>query len=148
MVQKARQPVAPVKVENWEAFLHASEALQKEIRERAAALKKGPAGNQPAELASLRMTNRARGMIEKGSPGSALELLERSISMYKGNGYAYMFLAYVHHLQGRSARGAEFLSSARRYLPPDPRVHGELEGLSRSIKSNTESRAPSSRARS
>ncbi|HYC54462.1 MAG TPA: tetratricopeptide repeat protein [Candidatus Binatia bacterium] len=144
-MQKAKVPVAPVRVENWEAFLHANDALLKEIKQRAGALKKGPAGNEPAELASLRMTNRARGMIEKGSPGSALELLERSISMYKGNGYAYMFLAYVHHLQGRSARGAEFLSSARRYLPDDPRVHGELEGLSRSIKSNTESRAPATR---
>ncbi len=119
---------------DWEAFTRTRRSLGGEIDRRAKALRSGAVGNLAAELASLRMSAKAPALIDKGSLDGAVELLERAVSMYGGNGYAYLFLAYVHHVEGHPDRAAGFLSSARRYLPSDKGVRGEAEGLARSIR--------------
>lgn len=118
---------------DWESFSRTREYLDKEIGRRAKALRQGAVGNLAAELASLRMSAKAPALIDKGSLDAAIELLERAVSMYGGNGFAYLFLAYVHHVEGDPGRASGFLSSARRYLPADKGVRGETEGLGRSI---------------
>ncbi|MBI5504824.1 MAG: tetratricopeptide repeat protein [Deltaproteobacteria bacterium] len=121
---------------DWEAFERTRRSLGAEIDRRAKALRGGAVGNLAAELASLRMSAKAPVLIDKGSLDGAVELLERAVSMYGGNGYAYLFLAYVHHVEGRPDQAAGFLSSARRYLPADKGVRGETEGLARSIRAS------------
>lgn len=121
---------------DWEAFERTRRSLRGAIDRRAKALRGGAVGNLAAELASLRMSAKAPALIDKGSLDGAVELLERAVSMYGGNGYAYLFLAYVHHVEGRPDRAAGFLSSARRYLPADKGVRGEVEGLARSIRAS------------
>ena len=118
---------------DWESFSRTREFLGKEIDRRAKALRQGAMGNLAAELASLRMSAKAPALIDKGSLDGAVDLLERAVSMYGGNGYAYLFLAYVQHVKGDTGRATGFLSSARRYLPADKGVRGEVEGLARSI---------------
>ncbi len=121
---------------DWEAFANTRRMLGAEIVRRAAILHERAVGNLGAELASLRMSAKAPELIDKGSMDGALELLERALSMYAGNGYAYLFLAYVHHVEGRPDRATGFIGSARRYLPADKGVRGEVEGLARSIRAS------------
>ncbi len=119
---------------DWASFRQTGAALRSEISRRAAALREGPIGNRAVELASLRLAASGRDLIDAGSLGGALAALERAVSLYGGNGYAYLWLAYVHHVQGRSERAAEFAASAGRYLPRDQKVRAELAGLTQSIR--------------
>jgi tetratricopeptide (TPR) repeat protein len=97
-------------------------------------MRKGPVGNRGAELASLRLAASARDLIDAGSLDGAAEALGRALSLYGANGYAYLYLAYVRHVQGRGQQAAEFAASARRYLPRDEAVQAELEALTASIR--------------
>lgn len=119
---------------DWESFSQSGVALRAEIDERADAMNAGPIGSRGVELASLRLAASGRDLIDAGSLDGALEALQRAISLYGRNGYAYLFLAYVHHVQGRGAQAAEFAASAGRYLPQDAGVRAELEGLTTSIR--------------
>lgn len=130
---KAGEPeVAPA--QDWESFAKSGAALRTDIAARAESMKKGPIGNRGVQLASLRLAASGRDLIDAGSLDGALEALQRAVSLYGGNGYAYLYLAYVHHVQGHGEQAAEFAASARRYLPRDEAVRAELEGLTRSIR--------------
>ena len=130
---KAGEPrVAPAR--DWESFAKTGAALRAEIARRAEAMKKGPIGNRGVELASFRLAASGRDLIDAGSLDGALEALQRAVSLYGGNGYAYLYLAYVHHVQGHGEQAAEFAAGARRYLPGDEAVQAELEGLVASIR--------------
>lgn len=111
------------------SFPAAGAALQREIDRRASELKQGPVGNRAVELASLRLAASGRELIDAGSPGGALEALERAVSLWGENGYACLYLAHVYGMQGRRKRAAEFAAFAGRYLPADTEVRAELEGL-------------------
>ncbi len=126
---------------NWESFTKTGDALHAEIERRAAALKSGPVGNRAVELASFRLAASGHELIQAGSLDGALEALERAVSLYGGNGYAYLYLAYVHHLDGRQDQAREFAASARRYLPRDEGVRAELEGLGQAIGAGAASAA-------
>ena len=126
----AKAPVA----KDWESFKRTSTMLREEIARRAEELRSGPVGNRAVELASLRLAASGHAMIEAGSFDGALEVLERAVSLYGGNGYAYVFLAYVHHVEGRAASGLEFLDDARLHLPADRGVSSEVEGLAQSLQ--------------
>lgn len=119
---------------DWESFSQTAAALRSDISRRAGELRHGPVGNRAQQLASLRLASNARDLIDAGSLEGALEALQRAVSLYGGNGYAYLWLAYVHHVQGRADRAAEFAASARRYLPADTKIRAELEGLALSIR--------------
>ncbi|MFN2426831.1 MAG: tetratricopeptide repeat protein, partial [Candidatus Binatia bacterium] len=115
-------------------FTRSGAALRAEIAVRADAMKKGPIGSRGTQLASLRLASSGRDLIDAGSLDGALEALERAVSLYGGNGYAYLYLAYVNHVQGRGEQAGEFAANARRYLPDDEAVLAELEGLALSIR--------------
>jgi len=121
---------------DWESFARTRKSLGAEIARRSEALRAGAVGNRAAELASLRMSAKAPALIDKGALDGAVELLERALSMDGGNGYAYLFLAYLNHVRGHSDQAAAFLGSARRYLPADKGVRGEVEGLARSMRAS------------
>lgn len=116
------------------SFPHTNSALRAEIAKRADAAAEGPIGNHAAELASLRLAASGLDLIDAGSLGGAAETLQRAVSLWGGNGYAYTFLAYVQHAEGRSDRAAESLATAGRYLPRDREVRGEFEALDASIR--------------
>ena len=130
---KAEAPQATA-APDWESFTHTGAALRGEIARRAKALGEGPIGNRAVELASLRLAASGRDLVDAGSLDGALEVLQRAVSLWGSNGYAYLYLAYVHHVQGRAGRAGEFAASARRYLPRDEPVRAELEGLDLSIR--------------
>lgn len=130
---KAEEPRVAA-AEDWESFNATAASLRAEIEKRAAAMSQGPVGNRAVELASLRLAASGRDLVDAGSLDGALEVLQRAVSLYGGNGYAYLYLAYVHHVQGRPERAAEFAASARRHLPRDKPVQAELEGLRLSIR--------------
>jgi len=127
---------APTPAPGWESFSHTSAALRGDIAARADAMKRGPIGNRGVELASLRLAASGRDLIDAGSLDGALEALQRAVSLYGHNGYAYLYLAYVHHEQGREERAAEFAANARRYLPADKAVEAEVEGLAAAIRNS------------
>lgn len=118
---------------DWESFPRSAEALRIEIDERAAALRTGPIGSRAQQLASLRLAATARELILSGSPDGALAALRKAVSLFGGNGYAYLFLASVHQAEGRRDQAREFAASARRYLPRDKGVQAELDALMRAL---------------
>jgi hypothetical protein len=118
---------------DWESFPRSAEALRIEIDERAAALRTGPIGSRAQQLASLRLAATARELILSGSPDGALAALRKAVSLFGGNGYAYLFLASVHQAEGRRVQAREFAASARRYLPRDEGVQAELDALTRTL---------------
>lgn len=122
---------------DWESFSRTGAALGKEIERRAEELKSGPIAKRGQELASLRLAASGRDLIDSGSLEGAEVALQKAISLDGSNGYAYLFLAYVHHVNGRESLAAEFASSARRYLPRDAGVRAELEGLALSIRAGS-----------
>lgn len=129
--QAAPPRVAPAP--DWESFARTRAALAGEIDTRARALRSGAAGNAAAELASRRMTVSAWNLLDEGALESSQELLERAVSLDGDNGYAYLFLAYVHHVRGGAVRARELVSAARGRLPARAAFAGEVEGLARSV---------------
>jgi tetratricopeptide (TPR) repeat protein len=114
-------------------FPRTTAVLHDDIRDRAEALRAGPIGNRARELASLRLAASGRELLVSGSAAGALAALEKAISLYGANGYAYLFLASVHQAEGRRDEARQAAANARRYLPGDEGVQAELEGLLRSI---------------
>jgi hypothetical protein len=108
-------------------------ALQREIDRLADELGQGPIGDRATELASLRLAASARDLVLSESPGGAREALDRAVSLYGRNGYAYLWLACVDHLEHRSDRAGRWLAKAGRDLPADRKIRGELHGLARRV---------------
>ncbi len=131
----------PEHVENWEAFSNSVRMLRGEIQRGGYALKIRGADEAPVGLASLRLCLDAWDLIQTADNERAVDLLERAISLDGRNGFAYLFLAYAYHRSARFEQGRLFLGQAWRYLPYDPRVLGEFEGLKQSIELNTASSA-------
>ena len=75
------------------------------------------------------MTDAARGLIAEGSTERALDLLERAIAVDGSEGFAYLYLGYVYVRRGDLRRASGFLEQARRLLPPDPALKGEVGWL-------------------
>jgi hypothetical protein len=123
-------PVSP----DWDSFEHSRAALHGEIERRAAELREGPIGHRGVELASLRLAASGRDLIDAGSTGGALAALERAVSLDGRNGFAYLWLAVVHHMRGNAGQAAEFAASAGSCLPRETSVRDELEGLAKSIR--------------
>jgi tetratricopeptide (TPR) repeat protein len=131
----ARTVVDEVSESDRETFPRSAEALRVEIDERAHALRAGPIGDRAQQLASLRLAATARDLVLSGSPGGALEALRKAVSLFGGNGYAWLFLASVHEAEGRRDEARESAASARRYLPRDEGVQAELDALMRTLDS-------------
>ncbi|MFT4570104.1 MAG: tetratricopeptide (TPR) repeat protein [Hyphomicrobiaceae bacterium] len=134
---RAPQRPRPVAVTNWEAFAHSSAGLDRRVRDVATDLASAAPRHPPAELASLRLSQRARDLIDAGRPETAVDLLERAIAMYGRDGFAYLYLAYAHHQLGRPAIASGFAGRAEQALPANRFILGELAGLRASIRANS-----------
>ena len=126
-VYRPAPPPEPIAVTDWRAFRHVGRALARRID--GASLAVGRGQGKPAVLASLRLVDEAAGLVAAGELARGLDLLERALAVDGRNGFAYLYLCVAHHRAGRSQRAAGFLDPARRYLPPNPYVLGEWEGL-------------------
>jgi Flp pilus assembly protein TadD len=102
--------------------------LDREIASDEAARKSG-APVDATLLANLRMTKQARDLIASGDTERAADLLERAIAMDDGEGYAYLYLGYIHLSAGRRDQAEVFLARAAGLLPRDPALRVELARL-------------------
>jgi Flp pilus assembly protein TadD len=123
----------PAASTDWETFPRTAEVLRSEIDDRAEDLRQGPIGDRAEQLAGLRLAASGRELLANGSFDGAVIALEKAISLYGANGYAYLFLASIHLAEGRRDQAREFTASARRYLPQGEGVEAELEGLAQAI---------------
>lgn len=67
-------------------------------------------------IASLRLTEQARLMIESKKPDEAISLLEKAINIDPGNGSNYYYLAEAWMIKGNRAQALEFNRMAEIYL--------------------------------
>lgn len=67
-------------------------------------------------IASLRLTEQARLMIESKKPDEAIGLLEKAINIDPGNGSNYYYLAEAWMIKGNRAQALEFNRMAEIYL--------------------------------
>jgi Flp pilus assembly protein TadD len=74
----------------------------------------------PRRAAALRLTEQARGMLERGETPHAIEILERAISVDARTPYAYYFLAEAHARAGHRALARSFASRAEQLLTAEP----------------------------
>lgn len=80
----------------------------------------GPKEPSPRAVASLRLTERARGFIAMNQPDDAIRNLERAINLNPGNGTNYYYLAEAWLLKRNLAQAAEFNRLAVIYLKESP----------------------------
>lgn len=73
-------------------------------------------GTPPQRVASLRLTEDARRLLDGGDHSKALNLLEKSIAIDSGNPYGYYFIAKAHHALGRQQESLKFLDVAEGLL--------------------------------
>lgn len=97
-------------------------------------MKSGPVGAGATELASLRLAASSRDLIDSGSLAAARQSLQRAVSLWGSNGWAYLWLGYVSHVEGKAEQAAEFTAKARRHLPREAGVTAEVDGLAASIR--------------
>ena len=85
-----------------------------------------PKGPSPRAVASLRLTERARGFIAMNQPDEAIRTLERAINLNPGNGTNYYYLAEAWLLKRNLAQAAEFNRLAVIYLKESPEWRARL----------------------
>jgi tetratricopeptide (TPR) repeat protein len=73
----------------------------------------------PRTVASLRLTEQARLLIESKKPDDAIRLLEKAINIDTNNGQNYYFLAEAWIMKGNKTQANEFNRLAIRYLNND-----------------------------
>jgi tetratricopeptide (TPR) repeat protein len=75
-----------------------------------------PAGPSPRTLASLKLTDQGRQLIEAGQADSAIRVLEQAISLNPGNGQNYYYLAEAWLMKGFAAEARQFNRLAESHL--------------------------------
>jgi predicted Zn-dependent protease len=78
-----------------------------------------PAQPSPRVLASLRLTDQGRTLLERGQTDDAISLLERAVSLHPTNGENYYYLAEAWLVKGNRAQAEEFNHLAGTYLKED-----------------------------
>lgn len=135
-----RQPLPPrqelPRVPDWEAFSHTQASLDGQIEGLAAELRGGGAGGNAGRLASLRLASRGAALLRDGRPESSVDVLDRAVAGWGGNGFAYLYLSYAHHQLGHSRNAWEFARRAESSLPRERWVLAELAGLKASIRAS------------
>lgn len=71
-------------------------------------------------LASLRLTEQARGLLESGRVDDAIRTLERAMNVNPLNGQNYYYLAEAWLKEGNLSQATEFNRLAAIYLRDDP----------------------------
>ncbi len=79
-----------------------------------------PEGLSPGALASLRLTEQGRMLLESGRPDDAISLLERAVNLNPTNGQNYYYLSEAWLFKGMFAQAEKFNGLAEIYLKEDP----------------------------
>jgi predicted Zn-dependent protease len=79
-----------------------------------------PAQPSPRVLASLRLTDQGRTLLERGKTDDAISLLERAVSLHPTNGENYYYLAEAFLVKGNREQAEEFNHLAGTYLKTAP----------------------------
>ena len=87
------------------------------------------AGVGAASLASLKITQSAVEHLEQREPQRAPDLLERAIAIDGGNGFAYLYIGYIHLEDGRPDRALPFIERGAMLMPDDPALQNEVRAL-------------------
>jgi len=98
-----------------------------------------PAEPSPRALASLRLTDQGRMLLERGRTDDAISLLERAMGLHPTNGENYYYLAEAWLLKGRTAQAEQFNRLAGIYLEKDVRWMGKIIEQRKRIKMRNES---------
>ncbi len=85
-----------------------------------------PEAPSPRAVASLRLTERARGFIAMNQADEAIRTLERAINLNPGNGANYYYLAEAWLMKRNRAQAAEFNRLALIYLKASPKWRSRL----------------------
>jgi predicted Zn-dependent protease len=78
-----------------------------------------PAQPSPRVLASLRLMDQGRTLLERGKADDAISLLERAVSLHPTNGENYYYLAEAWLVKGNPGQAEEFNRLAGIYLKED-----------------------------
>ncbi len=76
-------------------------------------------GRPPAEAASLHLTQQGKERIEQREMGGAREVLERAITVWPNNPYAYYYLALSRRAEANPERLLSLLARSERLLQED-----------------------------
>ena len=98
-----------------------------------------PAEPSPRALASLRLTDQGRMLLERGGTDDAISVLERAMGLCPTNGENYYYLAEAWLLKGRTAQAEEFNRLAGIYLEKDARWMGKVIEQKERIRMRNES---------
>jgi predicted Zn-dependent protease len=79
-----------------------------------------PQDDSPRSVASLRLTEQARALLESGKADDAITTLERAINLNPSNGRNYYYMAEAWLKKGNSSQATEFNRLAAMYLKDDP----------------------------
>lgn len=74
----------------------------------------------PRALASLRLTEQGRLLLEAGKPDEAIRVVERAISLHPTSGQNYYYLAEAWLLKGNRTQAQECNRLASLYLDQEP----------------------------
>jgi predicted Zn-dependent protease len=76
--------------------------------------------DSPQAVASLRLTEQARVLLESGKVDDAITTLERALNVNPSNGQTYYYLAEAWIKKGNPSQAREFNRLAAMYLRDDP----------------------------
>ena len=76
--------------------------------------------DSPRAVASLRLTEQARVLLETGKVDDAITTLERAINLNPSNGQNYYYMAEAWLKKGNHSQATEFNRLAAMYLKDDP----------------------------
>jgi predicted Zn-dependent protease len=77
--------------------------------------------DNPRSIASLRLTDQARVLLESGKVDEAITTLERAMNVNPSNGQNYYYLAEAWLKKGNPSQAREFNRLAAMYLKDEPR---------------------------
>ena len=93
-----------------------------------------PEAPSPRAVASLRLTERARGFIAMKQADEAIRTLERAINLNPGNGANYYYLAEAWLMKKNRAQAAEFNRLGWIYLKDSPEWRPRLADQAKRIE--------------
>ena len=88
----------------------------------------------PRALASLKLTDQGRRMIESGQADKAIRVLEQAISLNPNNGQNYYYLSEAWLMKGFAAEARQFNNLAESHLAGDKDWEKLVEGQAARIK--------------
>jgi predicted Zn-dependent protease len=88
----------------------------------------------PRAVASLRLTEQARVLLETGKVDDAITTLERAINLNPSNGQNYYYMAEAWLRKGNPSQAREFNRLAAMYLKDDPNWIGRVKDQQERIK--------------